>query len=110
MPKVFHLSVIKVTLVETAEELLSLQDLEHLSKMFHVFFWCLAIHKNVVQVYQYALPYLAGEDLVHQRLEYSWSIHQTKRQHLELIKSTRCPECRFLTIFRLYPNLIIALH
>ena len=60
MPKVFHLSVIKVTLVEMAEEFLSLQDLEHLSKMFYIFFWCLAVHKNVVQVYQHVLSIFGG--------------------------------------------------
>ena len=76
MPKIFHLSVIEMALVETAGELLNLQDLKHLFEVFCMFFWCLAVHKNIVQ---YTLPNLTGEALVHEHLEDSWSIHRTKR-------------------------------
>ena len=55
-----------MSLKESKEELLSLQDLGHLSKMFNVFFWCLSIDKNVVQIYQYALPNLAGKKIVYE--------------------------------------------
>ena len=37
-----------MALVGMAKELLSLQDLEHLSKIFNVGFWCLAKDKNVI--------------------------------------------------------------
>lgn len=110
MPKIFHFIVIEMALVGMAEELLSLQDLEHLLEMFYIFLWCLVVDKNFVKVYQYALPNLIGEDLVYERLEDSWSIHYTKRQHLELIESIKCPRCCFLTILWLYPNLIVSLH
>ena len=69
MSRIFHLSVIEMALVESAKELLSLQDLENHSKMFNMLFWCLSIHKNVVQVYQHALFNLANKDLVHERLK-----------------------------------------
>ena len=72
--------------------------------------WRLTVDKNVIQVYQDALPYLLGKDLIHERLEYCWSIRQAKRQNLELIEPLWSPKCRLLTILRLYPYLIIALH
>ena len=99
-----------MTLVEPAEELLCSQDLEYFTQVYKVFFWRLTVDKNVIQVNQDALPYLLGEDLIHKRLEYGWSIRQTKRQDLKLIESLGGPKCRLLTVFRLCPNLIIALH
>ena len=73
-------------------------------------FWYLIIDENVIQVNQDALPYLLGKDLVHEHLEYCWSIRQIKRQDLELIESLWGPKRRLFTIFRLYPDLIVALH
>ena len=99
-----------MTLVEPAEELLCSQDLEYFTQVLKMLFWRLTVDKNVVQVDQDALPYLLGEDLIHERLEYCWSIRQTKRQNLELIESVWGCECRLLTVFRLYPNLIVPLH
>ena len=48
--------VIKMTLVESAKELLCLQDLEHLSEVPNIDFGCLSIDKNVIQIGQDALP------------------------------------------------------
>ena len=110
MSQIFHLCVVKVTLVEPRKELLCPQDLEYFTQVFEMVFWRLTIDENVIQVNQDALPYLLGKDLVHERLEYCWSIRQTKRQDLELIESLWGPKRRLLTIFGLYPNLIVALH
>ena len=110
MAQIFHLCVIEVTLVEPAEELLCLQDLEYFTQVFKMVFWRLTVDENVIQVNQDALPYLLGKDLIHERLEYCWSIHQTKRQDLELIESLWGPKRRLLTVFGLYPDLIVALH
>ena len=74
MSQILRLSVIEMALAELTEGLLSLQDLEHVSEVPDVVFLHLAIYKNVIQIYQYALPYLMGEDLVHERLEDSRSI------------------------------------
>ena len=110
MAQIFHLCVIEVTLVEPAKELLCPQDLEYFTQVCEMVFWRLTGDENVIQVNQDALPYLLGKDLIHERLEYYWSICQTKRQDLELIESLWGPKCRLLTILRLYPNLIVALH
>ena len=61
-------------------------------------FWRLTVDKNVIQVDQDALPYLLGKDLIHERLEYCWSICHAKRQDLELIEPLWGPKCRLLTI------------
>ena len=99
-----------MTLVEPAKELLYPQDLEYFMQVCKMVFWRLTVDENVIQVNQDALPYLLGEDLIYERLEYCWSIRQTKRQDLELIESLWGPKCRLLTIFGLYPNLVVALH
>ena len=78
MAQIFHLCVIEVTLVEPVEELLCLQDLGYFTQMFKMVFWRLVVDENVIQVNQDPLPYLLGKDLVYERLEYCWSIHQTK--------------------------------
>ena len=110
MSQIFHLCVIEMTLVEPAEELLYSQDLEYFTQVCEMVFWRLTVDENVIQVNQDTLPYLLGKDLIHKRLEYCWSIRQTKRQDLELIESLWGPKCRLLTIFGLYPDLIVALH
>ena len=99
-----------MTLAEPAEELLCPQDLEYFTQVFEMVLWRLAVDENVIQVNQDALPYLLGKDLVHERLEYCRSIRQTKQQDLEILESLWGPKCRLLTIFGLYPNLIVALH
>ena len=96
--------------MEPAKELLCSQDLEYFMQVLSMVFWRLTVDENVIQVDQDALPYLLGKDLIHERLEYCWSIRQTKRQDLELIESLWGPKRRLLTILRLYPYLIIALH
>ena len=73
-------------------------------------FWRFIVDENVIEVNQDALPYLLGKNLVYKRLEYCWSIRQTKWQDLEVIESLWGPKRRLLTIFGLYPDLIVALH
>ena len=78
--------------------------------MRNVVFLSLSIDKNVVQINQHSLPYLSGEDVVHWRLEYYWSVRQTKRQDLEFMQSAWGLERRLFTVLGFDSNLVVALH
>ena len=53
MAQIFHLCVVKMTLVELAEELFIPEDVKHFSEVLDMFFWGLTIDQNVIQVYQH---------------------------------------------------------
>ena len=85
--KVLDTALSKCTLFPLSKQLLPTQTIQNSPKVLNMLLFRFAIHQDIVQVYSYELIQHIIKHLVHQPLERSWCVRQTKRHYNILIQT-----------------------